>query len=90
MISTPITIGTFEAKTKLSEVVRNLQKGQSYVLTLRGIPVGDIIPRSSVDNKKQEMKKLFQEMKELREDLGWHKKGITYQEFKEMKEYGRK
>lgn len=64
MTATPITIGISEAKTKFFEVVRNLQKGQSYIITLRGIPVGDITPRSTTDNKKHEMKKLFQEMKE--------------------------
>ncbi len=37
-------IGIFEAKTKLSEIVRRAEAGERITITVRGRPVADIVP----------------------------------------------
>lgn len=42
-----IEIGSYEAKTKLPELLRGIQAGNSYTITLRGQPVADLVPSGS-------------------------------------------
>jgi len=37
-------IGAFDAKAKLSELLREVSRGQSYTITVRGKPVADLVP----------------------------------------------
>ncbi len=37
-------IGSFEAKTKLPELLRAVQQGQRFTITLRGTPVAELVP----------------------------------------------
>lgn len=37
-------IGSYEAKTKLPELLRGVQAGQRYTITLRGKAVAELIP----------------------------------------------
>ena len=37
-------IGAFDAKTHLSQLLRDVQEGRSYVVTLRGKPVARLVP----------------------------------------------
>jgi len=39
-----IEIGSFEAKTKLPELLRGVQEGAHYTITLRGKPVAELVP----------------------------------------------
>lgn len=39
-----IEIGSFDAKAKLSELLREVQRGQCYTITLRGRPIADLVP----------------------------------------------
>jgi prevent-host-death family protein len=39
-----MNIGTFEAKTRFSEIIDSVQKGSDFVVTKRGKPVARIIP----------------------------------------------
>jgi prevent-host-death family protein len=39
-----IEIGSYDAKTKLPELLRQVQAGRRYTITLRGKPVADLIP----------------------------------------------
>lgn len=38
------TIGSFEAKTHLSELIETVQKGNEFVITKRGKPVARLVP----------------------------------------------
>lgn len=40
----PKEIGAFEAKTKLSELLDKVDRGQVYVITKRGRPVAELRP----------------------------------------------
>ena len=39
-----IEVGSFEAKTKLPELLRGVQDGKRYTITLRGAAVADLVP----------------------------------------------
>lgn len=40
-------IGSYEAKTKLPELLRGVQAGNRYTITLRGEAIADLIPVES-------------------------------------------
>ena len=42
-----IEVGSYEAKTKLSELLRGIQAGKRYTITLRGEPVAELVPAES-------------------------------------------
>jgi prevent-host-death family protein len=49
---TPSTeIGIFEAKTRLSEILRKVERGERFTITVRGRAVADLVP--SVDQRSQ-------------------------------------
>lgn len=37
-------IGSFEAKTRLSELLRRVQEGDEYVIQVRGVPAARLVP----------------------------------------------
>ncbi len=39
-----VEIGSYEAKTKLPELLRGVQAGNRYTITLRGEAVADLVP----------------------------------------------
>lgn len=39
-----IEVGSYEAKTKLPELLRGVQVGQCYTITLRGEAIADLVP----------------------------------------------
>lgn len=39
-----IEVGAYEAKTKLPELLRGVQAGQRYTITLRGAAVASLVP----------------------------------------------
>lgn len=42
-----IEVGSYEAKTKLPELLRGVQGGNRYTITLRGEAVADLVPAQS-------------------------------------------
>ncbi|MCF8169383.1 MAG: type II toxin-antitoxin system prevent-host-death family antitoxin [Rhodoferax sp.] len=42
-----IEVGSYEAKTKLPELLRGVQSGKRYTITLRGEAVADLVPAQS-------------------------------------------
>lgn len=40
-------IGAFDAKAKLSALLKKVEKGQSYTITIRGRPVADLVPTNT-------------------------------------------
>jgi prevent-host-death family protein len=43
-------IGSYDAKTKLPEILRRVEAGESFTITNRGKPVADVVP-SLNDNR---------------------------------------
>ena len=48
-------IGTFDAKTRFSEIIENVQKGKNYTITKRGKPVAKIIPFSEKSSLRKDI-----------------------------------
>lgn len=45
-----IEVGSYEAKTKLPELLRGVQVGNRYTITLRGEAVADLVPAEGHKN----------------------------------------
>jgi prevent-host-death family protein len=45
-----IEVGSYEAKTKLPELLRGVQSGKRYTITLRGEAVADLVPAKDNNN----------------------------------------
>lgn len=43
-------IGSYDAKTKLPEILRRVEAGESFTITNRGKPVADVVP--SINNNR--------------------------------------
>lgn len=44
-------IGAFDAKTKLSEILRRVAQGERFTITLRGRAVADLVPSQRRDQR---------------------------------------
>ena len=44
-------IGSYDAKTKLPEILRRVEAGECFTITNRGKPVADLIPSRSGDGQ---------------------------------------
>jgi len=40
-------IGSYEAKTKLPEILRRVEAGEAFTITNRGKPIADVVPSRS-------------------------------------------
>lgn len=40
-------IGSYDAKTRLPELLREIAEGHAYTITLRGKPVADLVPSTA-------------------------------------------
>jgi len=76
-----IEIGVYDAKTKLPEILRRVEAGESFTITNRGRAIADLVP-SRASNKK----KAIQAVENL---LRKPKVRITSAELKQMRETGR-
>ena len=45
-------VGSYDAKTRLPEILRRVESGESFTITNRGKPVADLIPSRSNDRLK--------------------------------------
>lgn len=58
-------VSAFEAKTRLSELLRETEKGMSFRILRRGKEVARLIPPSKED-KKQNLKQVLTSFREIR------------------------
>lgn len=45
-------IGAFDAKTKLSEILRKVDQGERFTITVRGRAVADVVPSQRRDKRR--------------------------------------
>jgi len=45
-------IGSYDAKTKLSEILRRVETGEAFTITNRGKPVADLVPSRAAGHLK--------------------------------------
>ena len=59
------TVGAFEAKTHLNELLKRVSEGESIQITRRGIPVAKLIPADDAASK--DLKKIVSEIRAIRQ-----------------------
>jgi prevent-host-death family protein len=64
------TVGSFEAKTKLAELLDKVEAGEIVTITRRGVAVAQLVPIKAVDEKARQ-RTLIEEIKRKR--VGWDK-----------------
>lgn len=64
-----ITVGAFEAKTKLAELLDKVEAGESVTITRRGKPVAQLVAVNS-DDERVRMRALVEEIKRTRVGRG--------------------
>jgi len=75
-------IGSYEAKTKLPEILRRVESGEAFTITNRGKPIADVIPSRSSDQVKTETA--------IANILKSKKHSVSHEELNDLKESGRK
>jgi prevent-host-death family protein len=45
-------IGAFDAKTKLSEILRKVEQGERFTITRRGRAIADVVPSQHRDQRR--------------------------------------
>jgi prevent-host-death family protein len=58
------TVGAFEAKTHLNELLRRASKGETIRITVRGVPVAKLGPAGQEEQK--DLRKIVRELREIR------------------------
>ena len=75
-------IGSYDAKTKLPELLRRVEAGERFTITNRGKPVADLIPSLAGSDHRVEGA--------IANILKARKHVISHREFSELKDKGRK
>ena len=75
-------IGSYDAKTKLPEILRRVEAGERFTITNRGKPVADLVPSQSGSDLRVEGA--------IANILKAKKQVVSGDELAELKELGRK
>jgi prevent-host-death family protein len=70
------SVGTFEAKTHLNELLKRVSQGESIRITRRGIPVAKLAPAGESESK--DLKNIVREIREIRKGASLN--GLTVRE----------
>jgi prevent-host-death family protein len=70
------SVGAFEAKTHLNQLLKRVAKGETIGITLRGVPVAKLVP--SGEGERKNLKQTVEEIREIRK--GASLKGLTIRE----------
>jgi prevent-host-death family protein len=74
--------GIYEAKTKLADLIKQVQQGEHITITNRGKPVADLIP--TTNRAAQQVEEAIHAIKTMQAG------SITQQQFQEMRLKGRR
>jgi prevent-host-death family protein len=68
-------IGAYDAKTKLPELLREVQKGKRFTITHRGRPVADLVPSAAAPDR--DYRKAIQDMLNFKGVTGVDPRQVT-------------
>jgi prevent-host-death family protein len=60
------TVGSFEAKTKLSELLDKVEAGETVTITRHGKPIARLVPASADEDERARRRALIEEIKRWR------------------------
>jgi prevent-host-death family protein len=78
-----LTVGSFDAKTHFSELIKKVEKGEQIIITKHGHPVAKIVPIQVISKEKS--KSVIQELLDFSKS---HTLGGL--DWKELRDEGRK
>ena len=58
------TVGAFEAKTRLNELLRQVSQGETIRITRRGVPIAKLVPAE--DGERRDLKQLVRDIRDIR------------------------
>lgn len=60
-VSSNTEIGLFDAKTHLSEIMRRVERGERFTITVRGRAVADVVPSATrnTDGRQEAIQRLM-------------------------------
>lgn len=61
-----MTVGVFEAKTKLSELLDKVAAGEEVIITKRGVPVAYL---SSIEDRRERTRAALAALREMRKQI---------------------
>jgi len=64
-----ITVGSFEAKTKLAELLDKVEAGETVTITRRGKAVARLVPAAADESERARRRALIEDIKRKR--VGW-------------------
>lgn len=88
-----ITVGAFEAKTKFSELLDRVERGEEVVVTRHGKTVARIVPdegREAESERKARAAAALARIKALREHLRERGVSFTHEEIISLRDEGRR
>jgi prevent-host-death family protein len=59
-----IVIGAFEAKTQLSQLLREIEKGRTFTIQRRGRSVARLVPADDPEDNRGELRAAFRQVRE--------------------------
>ena len=77
-------VGAFEAKTKLSELLDRVERGEEIIITRHGKPVARIVPHAP-RRSKEEIRKAIEDIRRLRQNVT-----LGGLDWRELRDEGRK
>jgi prevent-host-death family protein len=75
-------IGSYDAKTKLPEILRRVEAGEAFTITNRGKPIADLIPSRAKSRLKAQAA--------INNLLKMNKPTVSCEDLKAMREEGRR
>jgi prevent-host-death family protein len=87
-MDTTLTVGAFEAKTKFSELLERVSKGEQITITKHERPVARLVPFDKPSHV--ELATLFAQMEEFRAKHPLNPKGLEKVSYRELIDGGRK
>lgn len=80
------TIGAYEAKTKFSELLERVEKGERVTITKHGRPVAEMVPAHKHDQARAA--EGFRRMRELAREVKLD--DLTWEDLKKMRDEGKR
>ena len=88
MNAKPITVGSYEAKTKLPELLERAASGEEITITKHDQPIAKLVPATRPSNA--DLEELFLQMDEIRGRSLLNPRGKQKLTIKQLIEEGRK
>ncbi len=63
-----VEVGSYDAKTKLPELLRKVEQGERFTITQRGRPIADLVP--SADNARHSSEEAVAAMRAIKRVTG--------------------